>query len=128
MQASGQITDYRVMIADDSYFMRHMLRQILEMIGCTVVGEAQDGAEAVAKYAELRPQVVLMDVFMPLKDGPQAALEILAMDKNAKVIMCSTLDHESLADTALKVGAREVIFKPYHVDSIQEVLRKVMQD
>jgi two-component system, chemotaxis family, chemotaxis protein CheY len=115
-----------IMIVDDSYFMRNLLRNILESIGYKVVAEAKDGYEAVEKYSKLRPHVTIMDVFMPRKDGLEAIMEIISIDKNAKVVICSTLDHEALANTALKYGAKYVIFKPYKVEDIKEVLNKVM--
>jgi two-component system chemotaxis response regulator CheY len=117
-----------VLIADDSYFMRNMLRNILESIGYKVVAEAEDGFEAVVKFSELRPHVTLMDVIMPRKDGLEATADILSLDNNAKVVICSTLDFETLADAAYKVGARDVIFKPFKVDRIREVLHRVRLD
>ena len=119
--------DVSVMIVDDSFFMRKILSKMLEMIGCTVIAQAEDGVEAVAKYLELRPQVVFMDLVMPNKDGIEATREIVSLDKRAKVVMCSTLGHQDLIKAALDSGARDVVFKPYEVDNIKQVLDKLTQ-
>ena len=127
MHSVSQGDGISVMIVDDSLFMRDMLRKIVETNGYTVVAEAKDGAEGVAKYAELRPRITLIDILMPNKNGVDATREIISIDKYAKVVMCSSLGHEDLIRVALETGARDVIFKPYNVSNVQEVLQKVMQ-
>lgn len=128
MPTTQENINCNVLIVDDSYFMRKMLRNILESIGYNIVAEAENGFEAVDKYSKLRPDVILMDVYMPHKGGLEATEEILSLDTTAKVVMCSTLDHEALASSALNAGAKEVIFKPYKVDTIREILHKVMRE
>ena len=81
----------RILIVDDAAFMRMMIKDILVKNGFEVVGEAQDGVEAVEKYAELKPDLVTLDITMPEKDGLTALKEILSSDSDAKVIMCSAL-------------------------------------
>jgi two-component system chemotaxis response regulator CheY len=120
-------TDYTTMIVDDSIFMRNMLRQMLEANGCKVVAEAIDGNEAIIKYSEKRPLMVFMDILMPNKSGIDATIEILTINRNAKVVMCSSLGHEDLIKAALDSGARDVVFKPYKITQIQEVLQRIMQ-
>ena len=127
MQTIHEDIACNVLIVDDSYFMRKMLRNILESIGYNVVAEAENGFEAVDKFTEFRPHVTLMDVYMPHKGGLEATEEILSLDSAARVVMCSTLDHEALASSALQAGAKNVIFKPYKVETIREVLHKVLQ-
>lgn len=78
----------RILIVDDAAFMRMMIKDILVKNGFEVVGEAQDGVEAVEKYAELKPDLVTLDITMPEKDGLTALKEILSSDSDAKVIMC----------------------------------------
>ena len=117
--------DLEVMIVDDSFLMRKILSTMLEMSGCVVVAQAADGIEAVAKYAEFRPQVVFMDLVMPNKNGIDATKEIISGDKKAKIVMCSTMGHEDLIKAALGSGARDVVFKPYELGNIKEVLGKL---
>lgn len=127
MQRLPQDADLTVMIVDDSAFMRNILRTMLEANGCTVVAEETDGREAVVTYAKLRPDMVFMDIIMPNKSGIDATKEILSFDKNAKVVMCSSLGHEDLIKAALDTGARDVVFKPYKVNQLQEVLQRIRQ-
>ncbi len=107
-----------IMIVDDSDVARMLLRDILEAGGYSVVAEAADGVEAVEKYAELRPCVTIMDLQMPNKDGIDATKDILAMDRNAKVLMCSSIDPEGLLMAAVEAGASGVVFKPYVADGV----------
>ena len=79
----------RILVVDDAAFMRMMIRDILSKNGYEVVGEAQDGAQAIEKFKELRPDLITMDITMPEMDGIAALKEIKKIDGNAKVIMCS---------------------------------------
>ena len=118
---------YTVMIVDDSPFMRNMLHTMLDVSGYIVLAEADNGEDAVAKYLKLRPMITLMDVLLPHKSGISAAKQILEIDKNAKVVMCSSLGHEDLINAALESGAKEVTSKPYKLNQLQEVLQRIMQ-
>ena len=103
----------KILIVDDTLFMRHLLRGICEEEGWTVVGEAVNGVEAVQKYRECLPDVTTMDIVMPLKSGIEALSEIVAFDRKAKVLMCTALGQESLVEEARKAGARGYILKPF---------------
>ncbi len=107
-----------VMIVDDSDVARMLLRDILEAGGCHVVAEAADGVEAVEKYAQLRPHVTIMDVQMPKKGGIEATRDILGIDGNARVLMCSSIDAEGLLMAAAEAGASGVVFKPFIADMV----------
>lgn len=107
-----------VLIVDDSEVARMLLRDILEAGGYAMVAEAADGVEAVEKYAELRPDVTIMDVQMPNKDGIEATRDILTMDRNATVLMCSSIDAEGLLMAASEAGASGVVFKPFVADMV----------
>jgi two-component system, chemotaxis family, chemotaxis protein CheY len=115
----------KIMIVDDTLFMRHLLRGIVEEEGWTVVGEAVNGVEAVQKYRECLPDVTTMDIVMPLKSGIEALSEIVAFDRKAKVLMCSALGQESLVEEAKKAGARGYILKPFDPQRVKDVIRKV---
>jgi len=115
----------RILIADDALFMRNMLREIFVKAGYQVVGEAANGVEAVEKYQELRPDLVTMDIVMPLKSGIEALQEISAEDPHSCVVMCSALGQESLILEAVQSGARDFIIKPFREERVLEVVRRV---
>ena len=107
----------RILIVDDAAFMRMMLKDILTKGGFEIAGEAADGNEAVAKYNELKPDLVTLDITMPNKDGIQALKEIKAADPNATCVMCSAMGQS---------GAKDFIVKPFQADRVIESIRKVL--
>ena len=116
----------RILIVDDALFMRNMLRNIFGESGFEVVGEAQNGNEAVEKYRELQPDLVTMDIVMPEKNGIEALKEIMAENEGARVVICSALGQESLIMEALEAGARDFIVKPFKPPKVIEVAQKVL--
>jgi len=116
----------RVLIVDDALFMRNMLKDIFVKGGHSVIGEATNGIEAVEKYSELKPDLVTMDIVMPLKSGIEALQEIMASDKSANVIMCSALGQESLVIEAIQSGAKDFIVKPFKEDHVLEVVQRAV--
>ncbi len=117
----------KVLIVDDAAFMRMMIKDIMTKNGYEVVGEAANGAEAVAKYKELKPDVVTMDITMPEVDGIQALRQIKSMDSNAKVLMCSAMGQQSMVIEAIQAGARDFIVKPFQADRVIEALQKALK-
>lgn len=115
----------RILIVDDAAFMRMMIKDILVKNGFEVVGEAQDGVEAVEKYAELKPDLVTLDITMPEKDGLTALKEILSSDSDAKVIMCSAMGQQSMVIVP-QAGAKDFIVKPFQADRVLEAINKVL--
>ena len=105
---------YRVLVVDDSVFVAKQLTQILSSDGFEVVATAADGKEGVDKYKELCPNVdlVTMDITMPRMDGITALEQIVAFDKNARVVMVSALGKEELVKKSLLAGAKNYIVKP----------------
>jgi two-component system, chemotaxis family, chemotaxis protein CheY len=114
----------RVLIVDDAAFMRMMIKDILTKNDFEVVGEAQDGNEAVEKYKELTPDLVTLDITMPDKDGITALKEIKAMDPNANVIMCSAMGQQAMVIDAIQAGAKDFIVKPFQADRVIEAIKK----
>lgn len=114
----------RVLIVDDALFMRNMLKDIFIRAGYEVAGEAADGAEAVAAYRELRPDLVTMDIVMPGLSGIEALQEICREDPDARVVICSALGQEGLVLQAVQAGARDFIVKPFKEERVLEVVRK----
>ncbi len=115
-----------VIIADDAQFMRAMLRDILEEIGWTVVGEAADGHEAVAQYRELRPDLAMLDITMPRCDGVTACQRILADHPTARIIMISALGQKEDVLAAVRAGAGDFVIKPFEADRVEETVRSLL--
>lgn len=107
-------TKYRVLIVDDSMFVAKQLSQILSSEGYEVIATAADGKEGLDKYKELCPNVdlVTMDITMPRMDGLTALEQIMAFDKNARVVMVSALGKEELVKKSLLLGAKNYVIKP----------------
>ncbi len=117
----------RVLIADDTFFMRQMIREIVEAEGHEVVGEASDGDEAVEEFKRLHPDVVTMDIVMPLRSGIDAVREIIKLDPKARIVMCSALGQETLIQEALQAGAMRFIVKPFKVDAVLSTIGEVLE-
>jgi len=119
-------TPYRVLVVDDSMFVVKQIGQILTSEGFEIVGTAVDGSEALEKYKELHPNVdlVTMDITMPKVDGVTALEQILAFDKEARIIMISALGKQDLVKKALMIGAKNYIVKPL---DRKKVLERVVQ-
>jgi two-component system chemotaxis response regulator CheY len=115
----------KVLIVDDAAFMRMMLKNILGKNGHQIVGEAQNGAEGVKKYTELKPDVVTMDIIMPEVNGIEAVRQIMAIDPEAKIVMVSALGQEAMVKEALEAGARDFIVKPFKENKVLEVIEKL---
>jgi two-component system chemotaxis response regulator CheY len=113
------------MIVDDELFFRQMLRDILEDDGFTVVAKAVDGVEAVEQYGLHRPDVTVMDIYMPKKSGFDAAREILSLDPKAKIVICSGLGYDEDVQAALKIGVKDVILKPFIKDEVIEIINRI---
>ena len=117
----------RILIVDDAAFMRMMLKDILTKGGFEIAGEAADGVEAVAKYNELKPDLVTLDITMPNMDGTDALKEIKAYDPNAKVIMITAAGQQNKVIEALKLGAERFITKPFDKDEILKNIEEVLE-
>jgi Response regulator containing CheY-like receiver domain and AraC-type DNA-binding domain len=115
----------RVLIVDDAAFMRLSLKTILEKNGFQVVGEAVNGLEAVEKYFALKPDVVTMDITMPVKDGVEALGEIRSKDPTAKIVMISALGQDTWVKKAIMLGAKGFVVKPYKEDYVVQTLNKL---
>jgi len=107
-------TKVRVLVVDDSMFVAKQIGQILTSEGYEVVATAIDGKDGVDKYKDLCPNVdiVTMDITMPRMDGIAALEQIMAFDKNARVVMVSALGKEELVKKSLLLGAKNYIVKP----------------
>ena len=115
-----------ILICDDAAFMRMMIKDILTKNGYNIAGEAENGAKAVEKYAEVKPDLVLMDITMPEMDGIAALKKIKELDPNASVIMCSAMGQQAMVIESIQSGAKDFIVKPFQADRVIEAVRKVL--
>ena len=118
----------RVLVVDDAMFMRSMIKDILNNASgrYEVIGEASNGREAVARYRELKPALVTMDIVMPQMDGIEATREILKVDPAAVIVMCSAMGQEALVVESISAGAKDFIVKPFTSERVLQVLAKVV--
>ena len=115
-----------ILICDDAAFMRMMIKDILTKNGYEIAGEAENGAKAVEKYNETKPDLVLMDITMPEMDGIESLKAIRAKDPNACVIMCSAMGQQAMVIDAIQAGAKDFVVKPFQPDRVLESIHKVL--
>ncbi len=117
-----------IMIVDDASFMRAVLKKIVLQAGFEVIAEASSGDDAIAKFEQTKPDLVLMDIIMPpgpkAKDGIEALKQIVASQPSAKVIMCSSMGQQSLIVEAIKSGAKDFVVKPFQPQKVIEAITK----
>jgi two-component system chemotaxis response regulator CheY len=114
----------RILIVDDLSFMRNAIREIIESQGFEVAGEAENGEIGVQRFQETRPDVVLMDITMPVVDGIESLRRIMALDAGARVVMCSALGQQEYIIKAIQFGAKDFIVKPFRPERIVSAVRK----
>lgn len=117
----------RIMIVDDSALIRKMLRALVETNGYTVVAEATNGQEAVDMYESVKPDLVTLDITMPVMDGVTALKEIKAMDPKSKVLMITAAGQQDKVVEALKSGAEQFIMKPFKEDEVIKNLESTLK-
>jgi two-component system chemotaxis response regulator CheY len=116
----------KILIVDDAAFMRMMVKDNLKKAGYSDFLEAGDGEDAISKYTENRPDLVLLDITMPIKDGIQALQAIKEINPDAKVVMCSAMGQEGMVVEAIKLGALDFIVKPFKPDRLVQTVRTVL--
>ncbi len=116
----------KILLVDDAAFMRKMIRDTLIKNGYTEVFEAVDGADAVEKFGEIGPDLVVMDITMPNMDGLEALKAIRAKDGSANVVMCSAMGQESMVMDAVRSGAKDFIVKPFKPDRVLKTVTSIL--
>lgn len=119
---------FRCLIADDSTFARRNIARVVERLGGCVVAEAENGVEAVELYFQVRPDLVLLDITMPLQDGVDTLRKIVEKDKGAKVIIVSSIGHKEMVWKALCLGAKSFVTKPYSADYAGMMIKAVVDE
>jgi two-component system chemotaxis response regulator CheY len=116
----------KILVVDDSSFMRTMLKNILLENKHEIIGEASGGKDAIEKYKTLKPDLVTMDMIMADMNGIDVVKEIIQLDANAKVVMVSAMGQQILMDEAIKAGVKDFIIKPFQEEKVKEVIAKVL--
>lgn len=113
----------KVLIADDGLFFRAALKDILTRGGYEVVGEAENGEQALVLASELKPDIVILDIVMPVMNGIEAAREITMLNLPLKIVMCTSLGFEAIAEEAIRSGASGYIIKPLSEAKVLHTLK-----
>lgn len=118
--------DNKILIVDDAAFMRMMIKDTLKKNGYENLLEAADGEIAVQTYKAENPDLVILDITMPNKNGLDALKEIRQMDPNAKIVMCSAMGQESMVVEAIRNGARDFIVKPFKAERVLKTVQGIL--
>ncbi|MBI9103446.1 MAG: response regulator [Spirochaetales bacterium] len=118
------VADISLLIVDDLSFMRSAIREIAEEAGFQVVGEAENGWDGYKSYTEKLPDVVLMDITMPVMDGLKSLRRIRREYPQACVVMCSALGQQKYIIKAIQSGAKDFIVKPFRPERIVSAVKK----
>lgn len=114
----------KVLVVDDAAFVRAMLKRLIEDNGFVVSGEAENGEEALRAYRSLKPDLVIMDITMPLMDGLEATKRIVSIDPKAKIVIVSARGEKPMVIKAIEAGAQDFIVKPFEVPRVVKTLNK----
>lgn len=115
-----------ILIVDDSATSRKILRHLLEEENHTIVGEAKNGEQAISLFLQLNPDIITMDINMPILDGISALKKIKELNKDVKVIMVTTVGQRSKMLEAVKYGANEFITKPFNPSDIKTIIHTLL--
>lgn len=116
-----------VLIIDDAKFMRMTLSNIFTRHHFTVVGTGKNGEVGIELYKEKKPDIVTLDITMPVMDGIQTLKEIITFDQHANVVMCSALGQQKLVVEAIELGAKDFIVKPFNEHKVIETVKQILQ-
>lgn len=121
-------TPIKVMTVDDSPISRKMVRKALEPEGFLIVGEAGNGKEAVERYPQFQPDVITMDVTMPVMDGLDAASMIKSINPQQRIIILSAMGDEDIINDAKSRGISDICNKPFKVEELLEKILKILEN
>ncbi|MDY0408231.1 response regulator [Virgibacillus soli] len=116
----------RIMIVDDTKFIRMTLSTILQNLHHDIIAEAENGQEAVTLYLEHQPDLVFMDITMPVMSGIEAINKIMQHDQSAKIIVCSAMGQQKTVVQAIESGAKDFVVKPFDENRIKETVQRVL--
>jgi two-component system chemotaxis response regulator CheY len=117
----------KILVADDASFMRLMIRQILSRRETIEIWEAENGQVAVDLFCKQKPDLIFLDITMPIKDGLETLQEMLTLNPQAKVIMCSAVAQEKVVQRAIEMGATDFLTKPFRANKLLEIVNKYLR-
>jgi two-component system, chemotaxis family, chemotaxis protein CheY len=117
----------KILIADDLQFVRITIRDIIERQGWSVTGEAENGKSAVLMYGKIHPDILLLDITMPVMNGLTALKMLKEIYPDSKVIMCSALGQQKYIVKAIQLGASDFVVKPFKAERLISSIRKVLR-
>ena len=115
-----------VLVVDDAAFMRMTIKKMLEAHGHSMAGEAGNGIEAVKRFIEVKPDIVLLDITMPEMNGIEALKRIKELEPKAKIVICSAMGQQAMVAQAIQYGAKDFIVKPFEEDRLIAAVEKVL--
>lgn len=118
-----KLEDVKILIGDDSILARKQLKDVVTSFGINNIIEACNGQEAIDKYKEHRPDMVFLDIVMPVKDGHTAIAEIMKENPKADIVIVSSVGTQSQLRQAIQLGAKDFIQKPLNVRQIESILK-----
>jgi two-component system chemotaxis response regulator CheY len=116
----------KIMLVDDAAFMRMMIKDTLTKNGFTEIVEAGNGEQAINTYTAEKPDLILMDITMPVMDGLEALKQLKEIAPDVQVVMCSAMGQETMVVEALKLGAKDFIVKPFKPDRIMKTVNSLL--
>ncbi|EFI36219.1 response regulator receiver protein [Desulfonatronospira thiodismutans ASO3-1] len=120
------MSKFSFMVVDDSLITQRKLSQLLEELGHSVAGTCVNGQQACEKYIQLKPDLVTMDITMPVMDGIEATKKIIESDPEAVVVMVTSHGQKQTVIDAIGAGAKGYILKPFYRDNVAQTLNKVI--
>ena len=118
-------TDAKLLICDDSILARKSLSGLLNSFGYTDITEVSNGEDAVNTCRQINPDLIFLDIVMPVKDGVTATAEIIKDNPNAKIVIVSSVGTQTHLKEAIKAGAKDFIQKPIDEDLLKQVLENI---
>jgi len=118
----------KIMIVDDSLIIRNSLKQQFTELGHEVVASAKSAHEAITIYNQVKPDLVTMDITMPVMSGVEALVELISIDENANIVMVTSHGEENLVMDAISSGAKGYVLKPITHGKIIKTLAKVFPE
>ena len=116
------LNDIKILIGDDSILARKQLKDIISTMGTPIFLDASNGQDAIDIYKKESPDLVFLDIVMPIKDGNAAIREIVDFDKDAEIIVVSSVGTQSQLRAAIEGGAKDFIQKPLNADQVKHII------
>jgi two-component system chemotaxis response regulator CheY len=116
----------RILVVDDLPFMRSLVRDILTQAGMTIAAEAENGRQALHAYLAAEPDIVLLDIAMPVMDGLTALKKLRMLNPRVPVVMCSALGEQDMIVRAIQLGARDFVVKPFRPERVVSAIERVI--